>query len=234
MNYFDSWIIELLNSFSRHSTLFDRLMAHVIDNHYIKGAPFVLVLVFFWFHKSPKILTNQKLILMGLLSSFVSIVIARLLALTLPFRVRPFLNPDLHFLEPYGMTTQGLETWSSFPSDHAVLFFSMATCIFLISRAVGIIAFLYAFFVVCFPRMYFGLHYPTDIIVGGLLGTAITLGLSKKKIMEPLSNKAFYFIQKFPGIFYVLFGLWLFEIATIFEKARDIMHDIFDLFKRII
>ena len=234
MNFFDSWIIEFVNGFSRHSILFDKIVTHVVDNNYLKGTPFVLALVFFWFHKSSKIITNQSLILMGLLASFVSIVIARLLALTLPFRVRPFANPNIQFLEPYGMTIDGFETWSSFPSDHAVLFFSLATCIFLISRPAGILAILYAFFIVCFPRIYLGFHYPTDIIVGGLLGTAITLGLSKKKIREPLSNKAFYFIQKFPGIFYVLFGLWLFEIATIFEKARDIMHDIFDLFKRMI
>jgi undecaprenyl-diphosphatase len=156
------------------------------------------------------------------------------MALLLPFRARPFLNPDLHFVKPFGMTPEGLETWSSFPSDHAVLFFSLATCIFLISRKSGMIAYLYAFFVVCFPRIYFGLHYPTDILVGAVIGVLITLILSTEKISRPIVQRVFYFSLKYTGLFYVLFTLVLFQIATIFEKTRDIMHSLVDLFQKIV
>jgi undecaprenyl-diphosphatase len=231
MNFFDSSIIEFVNGFSRNSNLFDYLIAHIIENDWVKGTPFVLVLIFFWFQRSPKIKVRQGFIIIGLLSTFVSIVVARSMALLLPFRARPFLNPDLHFVKPFGMTSEGLETWSSFPSDHAVLFFSLATCIFLISRKSGIIAYLYAFFVVCFPRIYFGLHYPTDILVGAVIGVLITLMLSTEKISRPIVQKVFYFSLKYSGLFYVFFTLVLFQIATIFEKTRDIMHSLADLFR---
>ncbi|HEY9342144.1 MAG TPA: phosphatase PAP2 family protein [Hanamia sp.] len=231
MNFFDSSIIEFVNGFSRNSNLFDYLIAHIIENDWVKGTPFVLALIFFWFQRSPKIKVNRGFIIIGLLSTFVSIVVARSMALLLPFRARPFLNPDLHFVKPFGMTPEGLETWSSFPSDHAVLFFSLATCIFLISRKSGMIAYLYAFFVVCFPRIYFGLHYPTDILVGAVIGVLITGILSTEKISRPIVQKVFYFSLKYAGLFYVLFTLLLFQIATIFEKTRDIMHSLADLFR---
>jgi undecaprenyl-diphosphatase len=231
MNFFDSSIIEFVNGFSRNSNLFDYLIAHIIENDWVKGTPFVLVLIFFWFQRSPKIKVRQGFIIIGLLSTFVSIVVARSMALLLPFRARPFLNPDLHFVKPFGMTSEGLETWSSFPSDHAVLFFSLATCIFLISRKFGMVAYLYAFFVVCFPRIYFGLHYPTDILVGAVIGVLITLMLSTEKISRPIVQKVFYFSLKYSGLFYVFFTLVLFQIATIFEKTRDIMHSLADLFR---
>ena len=231
MNFFDSSIIEFVNGFSRNSNLFDYLIAHIIENDWVKGTPFVLALIFFWFQRSPKIKVNRGFIIIGLLTTFVSIVVARSMALLLPFRARPFLNPDLHFVKPFGMTPEGLETWSSFPSDHAVLFFSLATCIFLISRKSGMIAYLYAFFVVCFPRIYFGLHYPTDILVGAVIGVLITGILSTEKISRPIVQKVFYFSLKYAGLFYVLFTLLLFQIATIFEKTRDIMHSLADLFR---
>lgn len=234
MNIFDSWIVESLNQYSQHSKSFDLLISHVIENDFIKGMPFILVFIYYWFQKSPKIKSNQELIIIGLFSSFVSLVVARLLAISLPFRARPFLNAGLHFVKPFGMTDEGLETWSSFPSDHAVLFFSLATSIFLLSRKSGIVAYLYAFFAVCFPRMYFGLHYPTDILFGALLGIVLTLAFTNKRIMYPLVQRVFSFSSRYSGLFYVLFSLWLFQIGTSFGEARRIMHLIFDLIKRIV
>ena len=233
MNFFDNSIIKFVNGFSRTSNLFDFIIAHIVANDLLKGAPFALALVFFWFQKSPKIKSNRGIIVMGLMASLVSIVVARSMALLLPFRVRPFLNPDLHFVRPFGMNTEGLETWSSFPSDHAVLFFSLSTCIFLISRKSGIIACLYAFFVVCFPRIYQGLHYPTDVLFGAVLGIGIMMILAKEKIRKPVVQKVFYFSSRYTGLFYVLLSLWLFQIATIFEKARDILHDLVALLEKI-
>jgi undecaprenyl-diphosphatase len=229
MNIFDSWILESLNEYAQVSKPFDLLVAHIIENAMFKGTPFVLVLVYYWFQKSTKIKSRREFITIGLFSSFVSLVIARLLALSLPFRARPFLNPDLHFVRPFGMTDLGLETWSSFPSDHAVLFFSLATTIFLLSRKAGIVAYLYAFFVVCFPRMYFGLHYPTDILVGAVLGVVLTLAFTNKRIMNPLVKMVSYISSRYSGMFYILFSFWLFQIATIFLEARHIMHRIFEL-----
>ena len=61
----------------------------------------------------------------------------------------------------------------SFPSGHAVYAFMMATLLAHWFPRSQIIFFLLAGFI-GWTRIYLGLHYPTDVIVGGLLGYGIT------------------------------------------------------------
>lgn len=56
------------------------------------------------------------------------------------------------------------------PSDHATAAFAIATAVFLVHRRAGVIA-LVAATVMVFGRVALGVHYPSDVIVGALLGT---------------------------------------------------------------
>ena len=60
----------------------------------------------------------------------------------------------------------------SFPSGHAFAAFSAATAIFIANRWAGMVALAGAFVMSC-TRMYFYVHYPTDILAGMLLGIVI-------------------------------------------------------------
>jgi len=77
-------------------------------------------------------------------------------------------RPELPGLEPLTATVSGL----SFPSAHATTSFAAA-------RAYGALvpaAPLYAVAVlVALSRIYLGVHYPSDILAGALLGTALAL-----------------------------------------------------------
>jgi len=163
MNIFDTSIIHFINGFSHVSKTFDDFITNIVENNLVKGAVLVSILWFFWFQKSSQLNFNRGRIIIGIVASMVAIVVSRILTLFLPFSIRPFANPNLHFVRPYGMSPEGLETWSSFPSDHAILFFSLSTCIFLISKRIGILSFIYTLLIICFPRVYFGYHYPSDI-----------------------------------------------------------------------
>src|SRR5690606_22988918 len=107
---------------------------------------------------------------------FVTILLARVLALTLPFRLRPLHNPPDGFSMPFEISTKYADGMSSFPSDHAALFFALATGVYLISKRAGILALIYALVVICLPRIYLGIHYPSDILGGATLG-ALTIFL---------------------------------------------------------
>jgi len=61
----------------------------------------------------------------------------------------------------------------SFPSAHAAFSFMMATLLAHWFPRYGVIFFIVAGFI-GWTRIYLGLHYPTDVIVGALLGYGIT------------------------------------------------------------
>ena len=62
----------------------------------------------------------------------------------------------------------------SFPSGHTVALFEMAICVAYStmrrSRLWGVLAYLYAF-VIAYSRLYVGVHYPSDVIAGIVIGT---------------------------------------------------------------
>ncbi len=80
-------------------------------------------------------------------------------------RPRPFIeNPDvvLAIAQPSGY---------SFPSGHAMKSFAVAMVIFMNCRKMAIYAFVYAA-IVSFSRLYLYVHYPTDVLIGILIGLA--------------------------------------------------------------
>lgn len=57
----------------------------------------------------------------------------------------------------------------SFPSGHTMFAFGAATIIFIYNKWLGLLAYLFAF-VMGFSRMYMYMHFPTDVLIGGILG----------------------------------------------------------------
>lgn len=78
-------------------------------------------------------------------------------------RPRPYAaHSGLHLLSPPS-------TDPSFPSDHAAAAFAIAFAIFYIWRKVGI-GFLVAATLIALSRLALGMHYPSDVIAGMLVG----------------------------------------------------------------
>ena len=220
MNFFDSAIINFFQQFSNVSWIFDATVNFVSDNHLIKGGALLIVLWWGWFKADEKQKIFRMHMLATLLACFIGIALARCLALTLPFRCRPMHEAALKFLLPHTMNPRLMSGWSSFPSDHAVLFYALATGVFYISRKLGILAFIYVTIFIGLPRIYLGLHYPTDIIGGAVIGIGIVLlcniPVFIKKIFEPVLNWA----EAKPEFFYPLFFLTSYQIADMFDNSR--------------
>jgi len=83
-------------------------------------------------------------------------------------RARPFItNGEIH---PF-INTSVSENYQSFPSGHAIAFFALAAVIYKYNRKWGIFFFMSA---ICMgvARVTAGVHYPTDIIWGAILGVS--------------------------------------------------------------
>lgn len=79
-------------------------------------------------------------------------------------RVRPF--------EALGLKTLFTETSASFPSGHATFFFALATAVYLYNRRWGW-WFFAAALLISLARVAAGVHYPSDIFGGALVGIVV-------------------------------------------------------------
>ncbi|WP_033328605.1 phosphatase PAP2 family protein [Streptomyces yerevanensis] len=92
--------------------------------------------------------------------------------------IRGFVERPRPFREHEGLDVLiGGKTDYSFVSDHATLTMAMAVGLFIANRKFGLLGLGLAL-VEGFLRVYMGVHYPTDVIGGFALGTAVVLLLS--------------------------------------------------------
>lgn len=97
----------------------------------------------------------------AILSTYVLVQIVKVITM-IP---RPFTTlVGINSLSPY-------EGGYSFPSGHAAMTVAIATIVYLHHKRLG--ALLYGFaIIVCISRVYVGVHYPKDVIIGSMLGFA--------------------------------------------------------------
>lgn len=234
MNYFDYQIISYLNQFARHSDMFDNFVVLLAHSSMLKGGVLITLIWWAWFRNEDRHSRDREHILLTLLSCMVALVLGRGLALMLPFRIRPLHEESLHFLLPNGQEPTTLEGWSSFPSDHAVLFFTLATGLLFISRKAGVFALFYVTLFIAIPRMYLGLHYPTDLIAGAILGIAIALAGNIYFVMNKNIRLITDWSYSKPQLFYPLFFLSTCEMVNMFIDSRDLIEYVSNLIQSII
>ena len=192
------------------------------SNTLTKGGVITSLIWWAWFRPGENKIRDREYLFYGIVACFVSVLAARTIADILPFRERPSLNAALHFQLPYFVDLNNVIGWSSFPSDHATLFFALATCILFVSRGAGILALAHAFCVVSLPRVYMGIHYPTDILAGAVLGVGIASSAKIATLRTTVTRPAMRWLEHYPGTFYAFLFLLTFLVTVVFDPVRKI------------
>jgi len=176
-----------------------------------------------WFRQQEEeiVRRDRKIVLLTLLGVLVALFIVRVLIITVPFRFRPLDDPNIVFRLPFTFIP-AVGKWSSFPSDHAALFTGLAVSFWFINRRLFFIVVAYVIVVILLPRLFLGLHYPTDLIAGAVLGVACVL-LSLKLFMNiPLLEATLDWADEHKGLFYSLFFFLTAQLADLFDDVRYI------------
>lgn len=216
---FDYAVTMALNNGAREVPVVDQIIAWVTFHDVLRGGITVALLWGAWFHGGYRFSLRDSKAIETVLAAGIALAVARAMQLLLPHYPRPLHNPDLAFTPPYGVDAETLTGWSSFPSDHAVLFFALATATYLIGRPFGIASFLWAAFVVSIPRIYIGAHYPSDIISGAVIGVLIVLICFRAFSLLSLNGLRAY-AEARPYLAMPILFLITFEFAHIFDHVR--------------
>ncbi|MFM0200624.1 phosphatase PAP2 family protein [Paraburkholderia fungorum] len=228
MNSFDSKILTILTDDALHSESFSHAVNLVADFYLFKGLLPLAMLCAIWFDTRERRQWQREMVVATILSGLLALFIGRVLAHYLPFRQRPLYDQSLQLTFPIAATPEAvLRTWSSFPSDHAMLWAAVAMGIFLVSRWMGVIALLQCIVLICFPRVYLGLHYPSDVLAGMILGVGVTCVVTRKPVMVRFAPAIVRFIDRYPRVSYGCIFVILFELATTFDEPRELAQSIF-------
>ena len=218
INDFDFTIVLFLNKFAGKSRLLDAWVEMISDLFVLNGVLFVALLWLIWFRDKRE--ESRIRLFMGGVAAVLAGLLSRLLQLALPFHARPLYNPDLKLTWPIGVPEGTLKHWNSFPSDHASLFFALATLIWISDRRLGLFAFFWAA-ITSSARIYLGYHYPTDILGGAALGILMVI-LFQRLPLPPAVYRLLDWERYASPSFYAVGFIASYLVGTLFNDVRAI------------
>ncbi|WP_025596419.1 phosphatase PAP2 family protein [Burkholderia sp. WSM2230] len=222
MNSFDT-TIETYLSHIHFGFFITRAIEAIADLYTFKGLLLIPLLWWIWFQAGERSTWRREMVIATVLSGLLALFAGRALTHWLPFRVRPVYSSELnlHFVTSVSKDAL-LTSWSSFPSDHAMLWMAIATGIFLVWRRIGLLALAYTVLFICVPRAYLGFHYPTDLLVGAAIGIVITYAMTRDAIRARSAAVLLRWIERYPGPSGMLAFVLCLELVTQFDELRKL------------
>jgi undecaprenyl-diphosphatase len=232
LHLLDVWLLEVLNSWAGRYPRFDRLVVMLESNTFVKTGLIVGLLWYAWFtdpapatpFPEDRRTRTRDRVLRTFLAVCLGTVVARAGEMLLPQRLRPIHDPSIQARLAFGLDPHTHAEWSSFPSDHAVLLCALAAGLWGISRSYGLFAFAWSVLFIFAVRLYTGLHYPSDILGGGLIGLAIMWLVARDRLVTPrLVDGALALERARPALFYAAAFLLTWQVAVFFGDVRHVV-----------
>jgi len=155
----DLYLFKLINQF-----VFKWFWLDIFGKFCAQYLGYVLVLFLFLF-LVVRFRKYWKMVVQAVISAILArLVFVEIIRWILP-RPRPFLeNNNVNLLlEKAG------HIHNSFPSGHAAFFFALSTAVYFYNKKAGIL-FLTGSFLICLARVFVGIHWPSDVLAGAVVG----------------------------------------------------------------
>jgi undecaprenyl-diphosphatase len=156
----DLALLHAINGLAGSSAALDGLMRFLAND-----SPFIvaLALLWAWFKPGGQRRSRQRDAALAAVAGVLGIAAAAVIG-AVHYRARPFLVPAAHV---HLLITHAAD--SSFPSDHATLAFAVAAGLFAVGADWGWPMLIFGV-AVAFARVFVGVHWPSDVVGGAILG----------------------------------------------------------------
>lgn len=152
----DLFLFEKINDLAYFAKILDWIGIFLAEySLYVVGVVFLILLI--W--------KKNRLMVV---SSVISVVLSRLVIAEI---IKNFLHQPRPYivLETASKLIVENKDFQSFPSGHAAIFFAIATAVYFFNKKLGIVFFITAI-LVGIARIFVGVHWPSDILAGAVIG----------------------------------------------------------------